>query len=201
MTAWAGQNRAPPASTPTSSGALNTGFGETAMATRATFRRSRVSSNSLDPWRRLVRRPAIRCMVGASYATAVTEVRYPTTEVGGLCLASPAIQHPKDAALASMTGTSWESEDSTGPSDQWPVLVQHAGPGTLVGRERVTRWRTLQRNAAYVQMGTCGWANRLSAANGSAQAHQSSTNERAALTTALKGGASAPRKVKPRRRG
>ena len=95
-------------------------------------------------------------------------VRYPTTEVGGLCLASTALQHPKDAALASLTGTSWESEDSTGPSDNGPVLVQHAGPGTWFDRDRVTRWRILQRNAAYVQMGTCGWANCLSPANGSA---------------------------------
>ena len=80
-----------------------------------------------------------------SYTTMACQcliVSYPTTEVGGLCLASTAIQHPKDAALASMTGTSGESEDSTGPYDKWPVLVQHAGPGTLVGRERVTRWRT-----------------------------------------------------------
>jgi hypothetical protein len=56
----------------------------------------------------------------------------------------------------------------------WPVLVQQAGPGPVVGRERVPRWRTLQRTAADVQMGTCGGANGRSPANGSASAHPSS---------------------------
>jgi integrase len=104
-------------------------------------------------------------------------VRYPTTEVGGLCLASTALQHPENAAVASLTGTSTgtsgESEDATGPSDQWLVLVQHAGPGPLVGRERLTHWRTLQRNAADDPRGKYGWASGLSPANGSAEAHPS----------------------------
>jgi hypothetical protein len=49
--------------------------------------------------------------------------------------------------------------DTAGPSDKWPVLVQHAGPGAWCDRARFTRWRILQRNAANVQLERCAWAH------------------------------------------
>jgi hypothetical protein len=87
---------------------------------------------------------------------------------GGLCLASAAIHTPESAALASLTDTSWESEDSTGHSDKVPVLAQTCRARNVVrprtfylslgsGSERhMSRWK------GRVQ------ANRLSPANRSA---------------------------------
>src|SRR5438874_12593254 len=56
----------------------------------------------------------------------------------GLLLASTATRHPlPNGALASPAATSWESEDSTGATDNCPVLAQHAEQGALVSTENV----------------------------------------------------------------
>ena len=55
------------------------------------------------------------------------------TEVRGLCLYSTATQIPGGTALASSYDTSWKSEDSTGPSDNWPVLAQRGLPTSKQG--------------------------------------------------------------------
>jgi hypothetical protein len=60
--------------------------------------------------------------------------------VRGLHLYSTATQTPQGAALASPYNTSWESEDSTGPSDKWPVLAQHAESEALLTSYAVLPW-------------------------------------------------------------
>jgi hypothetical protein len=51
-------------------------------------------------------------------------VKYPGLSARGLCLASAAIHPSEDAALASLTDTSWKPEGFTGHFDKIPVLAQ-----------------------------------------------------------------------------
>ncbi len=53
------------------------------------------------------------------------------------------------AALASSHATSWESEDSTGPSDKWPVLAQHAESEALLLSYAVLPWPSTSLDACY----------------------------------------------------
>ena len=120
-------------------------------------------------------------------------VGYPRAEARGLCLASTATQYPEGTALASST-------DTSGLSDHQPVLTQHAKRGALLrpstfdagtdcfpATPRTLRWE-----------GARGRTVSLPRTRVPKPMDSLAHNERAALTQALQGGASAPQAVRHR---
>src|SRR5713226_1844064 len=80
-------------------------------------------------------------------------VRYPMSKLRGLLLASTATRNPlPNCVLASQAATSWEPEDSTGATDNCPVLAQHAEQGALVSTENVLPGSGFSVGTPYVQL-------------------------------------------------